>query len=76
VNRPAVTPRERHLLDPFPQPQGLRLQSDATMRHKVTLIPGEGIGLEVAGATRRILEAAGVQIEWEEIVGRAGESSD
>ena len=46
------------------------------MRHKVTLIPGEGIGPEVASATRRILEAAGVQIEWEEIAGRAGESTD
>jgi len=46
------------------------------MKHKVTLIPGEGIGPEVANATRRILEAAGVQIEWEEIAGRADESSD
>src|SRR5881275_1362383 len=45
-------------------------------KHKVTLIPGEGIGPEVATATRRILEAAGVQIEWEEIAGRAGDSSD
>src|SRR6202790_2275181 len=35
------------------------------MRHKVTLIPGEGIGPEVAAAARRILEAAGVQIDWE-----------
>jgi len=46
------------------------------MKHKVTLIPGEGIGPEVATATRRILEAAGVQIEWEEIAGRTGESTD
>jgi len=34
------------------------------MRHKVTLLPGEGIGTEVSRATRRILEAAGVQIDW------------
>ena len=34
------------------------------MKHPVTLIPGEGIGPEVATATRRILEAAGVQIEY------------
>ena len=40
------------------------------------MIPGEGIGPEVATATRRILEAAGVQIDWEEIGGRSGESSD
>ena len=46
------------------------------MKRKVTLIPGEGIGPEVANATRRILEAAGVQIEWEEIAGRADESAD
>src|SRR5262250_2641636 len=46
------------------------------MKHRVTLIPGEGIGPEVASATRRILEAAGVQIDWEEIAGRADQSSD
>ncbi|HEV2194203.1 MAG TPA: isocitrate dehydrogenase (NAD(+)) [Candidatus Acidoferrum sp.] len=46
------------------------------MKHKVTLIPGEGIGPEVASATRHILEAAGVEIEWEEIAGRTGESTD
>ena len=46
------------------------------MKHKVTLIPGEGIGPEVANATRRILEAAGVQIDWEEIAGRTDESAD
>jgi isocitrate dehydrogenase (NAD+) len=34
-------------------------------RHRITLIPGDGIGPEVAAATRRVLEAAGVQIEWE-----------
>ena len=41
------------------------------MRHKVTLLPGEGIGPEVAAATRQILDAAGVQIEWEELGARA-----
>jgi isocitrate dehydrogenase (NAD+) len=46
------------------------------MKHPVTLIPGEGIGPEVAAATRRILEAANVQIEWEEIAGRTDESAD
>ena len=34
------------------------------MAHLVTLIPGDGIGPEVAGATRRVLEATGVEIEW------------
>jgi len=46
------------------------------MRHKVTLIPGEGIGPEVAAATRRILEAAGVQIDWEEIEGRTDKTTE
>lgn len=41
------------------------------MRHKVTLLPGEGIGPEVAAATRQILDASGVLIDWEEIGARA-----
>jgi isocitrate dehydrogenase (NAD+) len=45
------------------------------MRHKVTLLPGEGIGPEVSGAVRRILEAAGVQIDWEVIDARAAAGS-
>lgn len=40
------------------------------MRHKVTLIPGEGIGPEVAGAVRRILDASGAGIGWEEVEAR------
>jgi isocitrate dehydrogenase len=34
-------------------------------QHHVTLIPGDGIGPEVAGATCKILAAAGARIEWE-----------
>jgi isocitrate dehydrogenase (NAD+) len=45
------------------------------MKHKVTLIPGEGIGPEVAAATRRVVDATGVQIDWEEIEARAGETA-
>src|SRR5215813_5914305 len=37
------------------------------MAHKVTLIPGDGIGPEVMGATVRILEASGAKFEWETI---------
>jgi isocitrate dehydrogenase (NAD+) len=33
--------------------------------HKVTLIPGDGIGPEVVQAAVRILEATGVKFEWE-----------
>ena len=35
------------------------------MAHKVTLIPGDGIGPELAEATRRVLDASGVEFEWE-----------
>src|SRR3984885_11500075 len=35
------------------------------MPHKITLIPGDGIGPEVTGAAVRILEATGVSFEWE-----------
>lgn len=49
---------------------------DATMRHKVTSIPGEGIGPEVTGATKLILEAAGVQIDWEEVEARAAAGAE
>ncbi len=35
------------------------------MSHRVTLIPGDGIGPEVTGAARRVVEAAGVEVEWE-----------
>jgi isocitrate/isopropylmalate dehydrogenase len=33
--------------------------------HKITLIPGDGIGPEVVKATVRMLEATGVKFEWE-----------
>jgi isocitrate dehydrogenase (NAD+) len=35
------------------------------MAHKVTLIPGDGIGPEVSAAAVRVLEATGVPFEWE-----------
>src|SRR5689334_23160581 len=35
------------------------------MAHRVTLIPGDGIGPELAEATRRVLDATGVTFEWE-----------
>src|SRR5262249_31943942 len=58
------------------QPAAASLQLDEPMRHKVTLLPGEGVGPEVSRATQRILEAAGVQIEWEEIEARAASSAE
>jgi len=35
------------------------------MSYKVTLIPGDGIGPEVADAARRCIDATGVEIDWE-----------
>jgi isocitrate dehydrogenase (NAD+) len=36
------------------------------MAHEVTFIPGDGTGPELAEATRRVLEATGVEFEWDE----------
>jgi isocitrate dehydrogenase (NAD+) len=36
------------------------------MAHEVTLIPGDGTGPELIDATRRVLEATGVEFEWDE----------
>jgi isocitrate dehydrogenase (NAD+) len=33
--------------------------------HDVTLIPGDGTGPELTEATRRVLEATGVELEWD-----------
>jgi len=35
------------------------------MKHTITLIPGDGIGPEIIAATVRIIEASGIDIEWE-----------
>ena len=40
------------------------------MAHKVTFIPGDGVGPEIAEATKRVLEATGVKFDWE--IGEAG----
>src|SRR5437016_10260646 len=35
------------------------------MTHKVILIPGDGTGPELTEATRRVLEATGIDFEWD-----------
>jgi len=35
------------------------------MKHTITLIPGDGIGPEIAANVVRIIEVSGVEIEWE-----------
>src|SRR3954470_3240464 len=36
-------------------------------KHTIVLIPGDGIGPEVTGAARRVLEAAGLSVTWLEL---------
>jgi isocitrate dehydrogenase (NAD+) len=43
------------------------------MAHRVTLIPGDGIGPELAEATCRVLDATGIAFEWEPV--QAGEAT-
>lgn len=41
------------------------------MSHKVTLIPGDGIGPEVVEATCRVVDATGVNIQWLPVIAGA-----
>jgi isocitrate dehydrogenase (NAD+) len=43
------------------------------MTHRITLIPGDGIGPEISQATQRVIDATGVPIEWD--VMEAGEAA-
>jgi isocitrate dehydrogenase (NAD+) len=43
------------------------------MVYEVTLIPGDGIGPEIAAAAREVLEATGLELTWDEQV--AGEAT-
>src|SRR6478609_776470 len=43
------------------------------MAHTITLIPGDGIGPELAEATTRVLDATGIGFEWESV--EAGEAA-
>ncbi|NQT45978.1 MAG: isocitrate/isopropylmalate dehydrogenase family protein [Candidatus Omnitrophica bacterium] len=35
------------------------------MAHKITLIPGDGVGPELTEATKRCIDATGIKIDWE-----------
>ena len=35
------------------------------MKHKITLIPGDGIGPEIVAATVTVIAATALDIEWE-----------
>src|SRR5918999_6157926 len=49
---------------PCPSMSGSR-GSLAAVGHRVTLIPGDGIGPEVSSAMRSVVEATGVEIDWD-----------
>src|SRR5262245_1991489 len=59
--------------DPWciPYPSGCCVRSsrlpagEKAVKHRITLIPGDGIGPEVTRPTLRIIKAAGVDVEWE-----------
>ena len=67
VYRPAGSGRRARRLGPGAAARML------DMPHRITLIPGDGIGPEMAEATRRVLDATGIAIEWE--VQDAGEAT-
>ena len=46
------------------------------MAYQITLIPGDGIGPEVSAATVRVVDAAGVQVEWEVVEAGASALAD
>jgi isocitrate dehydrogenase (NAD+) len=41
------------------------MRKETHLPYKITLIPGDGVGPEITGATRRVLEATGVKFDWE-----------
>src|SRR5712691_11632844 len=40
-------------------------EGETALTHRITLIPGDGTGPEIVDATRRAIEATGVQIQWD-----------
>src|SRR5439155_16067628 len=62
----------RMLCSIFSFPCAVRSRKDMArilryVTHRITLIPGDGIGPEVADATVRVVEATGVQVEWDRV---------
>ncbi len=41
------------------------VEGEDNLKHKITFIPGDGVGPEVSDAARRCIEATGVNLEWE-----------
>ena len=51
---------------PSPTHRGARLRCRRPQPHRVTVIPGDGVGPEVVRSAVRIIAAQGVRIDWEE----------
>lgn len=47
---------------------GSSVSGGSVLKHKITLIPGDGIGPEVTGATISVLRATGFEADWETFV--------
>src|SRR5206468_6117823 len=48
-------------------PRAAHIVANFMAKHTIVLIPGDGIGPEVTCAARRVLEAAGLSVEWVEL---------
>jgi len=55
---------------PVPYPAVFEWQAAAEGRHKVTMIPGDGVGPELMSAVRAVFSAAAVPVDFEEIIAR------
>lgn len=44
----------------------MKYKEETSMSYKVTLIPGDGSGPEVIAAAKKVVEATGIAIEWEQ----------
>src|SRR6185369_14656732 len=49
----------------YPDQRGRHAGRVRPVAHRVTLIPGDGTGPELTEATRRVLEATGVEFDWD-----------
>ena len=74
---PSASPRSHRSAGPLDRSGGPAAAGtpgyNRVMAHRVTLIPGDGIGPELAEATRRVLDATGIAFEWESV--EAGEAA-
>ncbi|KJU82384.1 isocitrate dehydrogenase, NAD-dependent [Candidatus Magnetobacterium bavaricum] len=47
------------------EPSPATVRSNPTSTHRVTLIPGDGVGPEISEAVVRVIDATGVKIDWD-----------